>query len=132
MRALSLKDKQGFTLVEFLVATAILSVGLLALINLQWMSIRGNHDSKEMTTAVLLAEKKMEKLKNTPYSSLPIGTFYDTNSMDGLEQSGGIFTRSWIIQKYEGSNFMKMISVNVAWILKGQTHNATLQTVISR
>ena len=78
MRAFSLKNKQGFTLVEFLVATAILSIGLLALINLQLMAIRGNRDSKEMTRAIFLAEKKMEELKNTAYASLASGQ--DTNN----------------------------------------------------
>ena len=49
MKAFSIKNKQGFTLVEFLIATVILGVGLLALINLQLGAIRGNSDSKEMT-----------------------------------------------------------------------------------
>lgn len=134
MKALSLlRNKQGFTLVEFLVAAIIFSVGLLALINLQWMAIRGNSDSKEMTRAIFLAEKKMEELKNTPFSSLLIGTTPDPNNpMNGLGQSGGIFNRSWVIQSYSGSNFMKQITVNVSWTLKGQGHNAIYQTVVSR
>jgi type IV pilus modification protein PilV len=133
MRALSLKNKQGFTLVEFLIATIILSVGLLALINLQLTAIRGNSDSKEMTRAIFLAEKKMEELKNTPYGSLSIGTTQDTNNpINGLGQTGGIFNRSWTIQDYSGSNFMRQITVNVSWTLRGQSHNTTYQTVVSR
>jgi Tfp pilus assembly protein PilV len=119
--------------VEFLIATIILSVGLLALINLQLTSIRGNSDSKEMTRAIFLAEKKLEELKNTPYSSLGIGTHQDTNyPMNGQGQPGGIFYRSWNIQNYLSSSYMKEITVNVIWTLKGQSHNATFQTVVSR
>jgi type IV pilus assembly protein PilV len=133
MTALPLKNKQGFTLVEFLIATVILSVGLLALINLQWTAIRGNSDSKEMTRAIFLTEKKMEELKNAPYGALVIGTTQDNNNpMNGLGQSGGIFSRSWTIQSYLGSNFMKQVTVNVSWTLKGQNHNTTYQTVVSR
>lgn len=133
MNASTIKNKRGFTLVEFLVATVILSVGLLALINLQVTSIWGNQNSKEMTRALFLAEKKMEELKNTPFSSLPLGTTQDPNNpMNGLGQSGGIFNRSWTIQNYTGSNFMKEITVNVSWTLRGQSHNATYQTVVSR
>jgi prepilin-type N-terminal cleavage/methylation domain-containing protein len=133
MNSLPIKNKKGFTLVEFLIAAAILSFGLLALINLQLMAIRGNHDSKEMTRAIFLAEKKMEELKNTPYSSLGIGTQQDTNNpMNGQEQSGGIFNRSWIIQNYEGSNFMKQVTVNISWTLKGQSHTVTNSTVVSK
>lgn len=133
MTAFPLKDKQGFTLVEFLIATVILSVGLLALINLQWTAIRGNSDSKEMTRAIFLTEKKMEELKNAPYGALVIGTTQDINNpMNGLGQSGGIFSRYWTIQPYLGSNFMKQVTVNVSWTLKGQSHNTTYQTVVSR
>jgi prepilin-type N-terminal cleavage/methylation domain-containing protein len=133
MRVFVLKNNQGFTLVEFLIATVILTFGLLALINLQLTSIQGNSDSKEMTRAIFLAEKKMEQLKNTPYGSLSIGTTQDaSNPMNGLGQSGGIFNRSWVIQNYSGSSFMKQVTVNVTWTLKGQSHNATYQTVVSR
>lgn len=119
-------------MVEFLVATVILSFGLLALINLQLTSIRGNSDSKEMTRAIFLAETRMEQLKNTPYASLTIGTTQDPNNpMNGQGQSGGIFSRSWTIQNYAGSK-MKQITVIVNWTLKGQSHNATYQTVVSR
>ncbi len=133
MTVLSLKNKQGFTMVEFLIAAVILSFGLLALINLQLTSIRGNSDSKEMTRAIFLAENRMEQLKNTPFASLVIGTTQDTNNpMNGQGQSGGIFSRSWTIQNHAGSSFMKQITVIVNWTLKGQSHNATYQTVVSR
>jgi type IV pilus assembly protein PilV len=133
MKARFLKNQQGFTLVEYLIATVILSVGLLALINLQLTAIRGNSDSKEKTRAIFLTEKKMEELKNTPYGSLAIGTALDPNNpINGLGQSGGIFNRSWTIQNYSGSSFMKQITVSVSWTLKGQSHNTNYQTVISR
>lgn len=131
MTAIFLKNKQGFTIVEFMVATVILSFGLLALINLQLSAIRGNSDSKEMTRAIFLAETKMEQLKNTPYVSLVSGQD-SNNPINGLGQSGGIFSRSWTIQNYAGSGFMKQITVIVNWTLKGQSHNATYQTVVSR
>ncbi len=133
MRTILLKKKQGFTLVEFLIATVILTFGLLALINLQLSAIRGNSDSKEMTRAVFLAENKMEQLKNTAFSSLANGTILDPNNpINGQGESGGIFNRSWVIQNYAGSSFMKQITVSVNWTLKGQSHNATYQTVVTR
>jgi prepilin-type N-terminal cleavage/methylation domain-containing protein len=139
MMAFFLKNKQGFTMVEFLIAAVILSFGLLALINLQLTAIRGNSDSKEMTRAIFLAENKMEQLKNTPFSSLANGTTQDLNNpINGQGQSGGIFNRSWTVQSYtppysySGSGFLKQLTVNVFWTLKGQSHNATYQTVVTR
>ena len=133
MKSILEKNQKGFTLLEFLMATFILSFGLLALINLQWMAIRGNSDSKEMTRAIFLAEQKMEALKNTPYSSLTLGTTQDnSNPMNGLGQAGGIFSRSWTVQNYESSSFMRQITVNVSWTSKGQSHNLTDSTVVSR
>ena len=60
----------GFTLVESMLTLAIMSVGLMALAKLQITALRGNALSRNMTTAVSIAEQKIEQLKNTPYMNI--------------------------------------------------------------
>ena len=60
-----LKNPKGFTLIEFMVALLILVVGVLSMGSLQVTAIKGNLASKNLTTANILAERKMEEFKNT-------------------------------------------------------------------
>ena len=64
------RESAGFTLIEVMVTLVILSVAILALAKLQISAIRGNILSQNMTTAVALAEKKIEELKTTPYANI--------------------------------------------------------------
>ena len=135
---LHIQNCRGFSLVEFLIAIAILGIGLLALVGLQTTAIRGNLGSKNMTTAVLLIEKKMEELKNYPFSStsLALGTYNDPNNplnSSGLSGgTGAIFNRSWTIQSYAGSLYMKQITVSVSWTEAGHSKSTSCDTIISK
>lgn len=54
------KRQRGFSLVELLVAAAIMAVGLLGLASLQMMSLRTAGTGTRMTDSVLLAERIVE------------------------------------------------------------------------
>jgi type IV pilus assembly protein PilV len=130
-----MKNEQGFTMLELLIAIAILAIGLLGLATLQSTSIKENRDSKEMTTAVFLAEKKMEELKSSTFNAAPlnIGASTDSNNpMNGSGAAGGIFYRSWNVQNYLGSNNMKQITVSVSWTISGKSHSTSLNTVVAK
>jgi type IV pilus assembly protein PilV len=57
------KDDAGFTLLEGMIATAILSIGVLAMAGLQGMSLRRNVDSTELSQATNLANEMMERIQ---------------------------------------------------------------------
>src|SRR3990170_7936279 len=88
-----LRNNNGFTLVEIIVAMGILVIALLGLISVTVMVIKGNSFSKTMTTATTLAEGKMEQLKNTGSAS-KIG--YDTLA-GGTDTVESIYTRTWTV-----------------------------------
>jgi len=128
-----MKNEHGVTMIELLIAIALLSIGLLALFTLQSTAIQGNRDSKEATTAVFLAEKKIEELKNIPFINLTLGTTTDSsNPMTGSGTPGGIYNRSWSVQSYSGSANMKQITVTVSWTQSGQNHSMVLDTLVSK
>ncbi len=127
------KNKKGFSLVEFMIAIAVLAIGLLALVGLQSTAIKGNASAKNLTSAVLLAEKKMEEFKNTAFNSVTIGTTNDPNNpLTSSDGSGGFFNRSWAIQTYLGSTYMKQITVTITWAVGGRSYTTAVDTVISR
>jgi prepilin-type N-terminal cleavage/methylation domain-containing protein len=129
----SVDNNKGFSLIEFMIAITILSVGLMALVGLQSTAIKGNGSNKNLTTAVMLAEKKMEDLKNTAFTSLTTGTTNDPgNPLTGIGGSGGFFNRSWNVQTYSSSTNMKQITVTIAWTAAGRSHSTSLDTVVTQ
>ena len=57
----SICSNAGFTLVESMLTLAIMSMGLLALAGLQITALRGNALARKMTTAVSIAEQRIEE-----------------------------------------------------------------------
>ncbi len=129
-----IKKQEGFTLVELMIAVAILAIGLLALAGLQVTAIRGNLSSKGQTTAVMLAEAKMEEFKNTAFSSLSNVTNQadSNNPLNESGQSGGRYNRYWTIQNYAGSSNMKQITVTVSWTETIGSRSISLDTVVAK
>jgi type IV pilus assembly protein PilV len=68
------KGQKGFTLIEVMIAMVILATGLLALMGLQIVSIRSNAFSNEMAQASILAQTRLEEIRNKPYASLATGS----------------------------------------------------------
>lgn len=56
-------NQKGFTLVEVLVAVAIVSVGLLAVASMQSTAIKGNTSARDATIAVQLAEEMIDRIR---------------------------------------------------------------------
>lgn len=63
MKGFFCRDQSGFTLVEILVAIAILMIGLVAV--MQWfpMGTAGVETGRRQSTAVFLAEQKIEQIR---------------------------------------------------------------------
>ena len=121
----SIGPKAGFTLVESMLALAIMSVGLLALAGLQITALRGNDLSRRMTTAVSIAEQRLEQLKNTPYTNI------QAEAASEVTASNLHFTRQVTVTNGPLPN-TKSVSVLVSWQDQSQTHTLPLATIIGQ
>jgi type IV pilus assembly protein PilV len=65
-----IKKQSGFTLIEVMIALVVLAAGLLALATMQIVSIRSNAFSSEMTYATMLAQTRLEQIRNMPYDNV--------------------------------------------------------------
>ena len=64
------KRQSGFTLIEVMIALVVLAAGLLALATMQIVSIRSNAFSSEMTYATMLAQTRLEQIRNMSYDNV--------------------------------------------------------------
>ena len=62
-------DQRGFTLVEMLMATVIILVGLVAVAQLVPTSVMMNSNNRNDGTALVFAERVLEEMRNQPLSS---------------------------------------------------------------
>jgi type IV pilus assembly protein PilV len=121
----SVGPNAGFTLVESMLTLAIMSVGLLALAGLQITALRGNDLSRRMTTAVSIAEQRIEQLKNTPYTNI------QAEAASEVTASNLHFTRQVTVTNGPLPN-TKSVSVLVSWQDQSKTHTLPIATIIGQ
>ena len=103
-------NKKGFTLIEVLVGLVLLAIGLLAIAGMQITSVRGNFFSSNMTQASIMAQDRLETLRNLAFTDAALTT---GNHNEGVIP-GTIFTRDYDVQLIPGTTMLN-ITVRVRW-----------------
>ena len=133
----------GFTLIEVLIGVSILTVGILGVATMQISAIRGNHFSDNTTTALILAEQRMEELLSKPFNHDDLENAEPTNDnnlgsittvdySDRLDESGalnanGYFRRIVNIADDNPLPGNKAITVMVTW--RQDKHKVSLTSI---
>jgi type IV pilus assembly protein PilV len=117
--------EEGFTLIEIMIALVVMSIGLTALAAVQISAIRGNAFSKRMTTAMSIADGKMEQIKNGSYASII------SESATQVTQSNMNFTRQVTITNGPLAN-TRTVNVTVSWSEGSKSHMVPITTIVSQ
>jgi type IV pilus assembly protein PilV len=123
---LPLIPDDGFTLIEVMIALVVMSIGLTALAAVQISAIRGNAFSKRMTTAVSIAEARMEQIKNGSYASII------PESSIQVTQSNMNFTRQVAVTNNSPLANTKTINVTVSWSERSKSPSVPITTIVSQ
>jgi type IV pilus assembly protein PilV len=122
----ALDDKNGFTLIEILIATVIITVASLGVASLTVGIMRGNSYSSRLTTATTLVQDRLEQVRRIGYA----------NAMTALatENYGSItnfneYKRVTSISNDSPSSNMKTIFVEVLW--DNDKHNIKIGTILA-
>ena len=141
MAGRKLHGKEGFSLIEVLVALVILAVGLLALAMFQITAIRGNAVASKWTTATQLSQDRLERFRHVPWVSIASSNAagFNTGTMqpvyanlpgaqgDNTITRGTQFYRVWNVA--DNSTTLKTITVWTCWQDDlSQWHNVMLVT----
>jgi prepilin-type N-terminal cleavage/methylation domain-containing protein len=88
-----MRDARGFSLLEVLVATTLLTVSLTALAQLFALAARTNSSARATTDATILAQQKMEQLRSLTWGSdglgLPLTDTSTDIAVDPERETGG-------------------------------------------
>jgi prepilin-type N-terminal cleavage/methylation domain-containing protein len=104
-----MRNNNGFTLIETMVAMTVLLIGILGVMGMQYYAITGNASSRELRVATTLTSELLVQLIGTPYTNMvamgdgtePSVTAadYGGNDFSFTAATGGmVFTRSWWIE----------------------------------
>ena len=116
---------RGFTLLEVLVALTILSGGLLGVTGLTMGIIKGNLYSKNITSATIVANQRLEEIKRIGYTN--------ANSLAGttsVSMGGTTYTRLTTISDATPAANMKTATVTVSW--NPGAYSTSLNTILSQ
>jgi len=112
------RRNRGYTIVEVLVGIVLLSVGILAVAQMQVMTMNSNKAANQKTTAITLAQDKAEYFRTIPYSTIGNTPLSDTV---------GSYNRSWVVENNTPANNLKRVTITVSWPGK----QVQMQTIIA-
>jgi prepilin-type N-terminal cleavage/methylation domain-containing protein len=133
VRVDALRAEHGFSLIEVLVAAAILAVGILSLAQLLAMTVSANAAAGRTTDATVLAAQKLEDLRAEPWSVLEANI---GEAADFLDRSGGpidtssaaAFRRRWFIEPWFGDPAHTLVIRVIVTTAREEAATVTVRT----
>ncbi|NOQ17486.1 MAG: hypothetical protein GQ581_10545 [Methyloprofundus sp.] len=124
------KKMGGFSILEALIASIVVGVGMLGLAKLQGITLANSSESRLRTDALNLAQEKIEQLRTfsnqTTYDAL-------ANAADTSVGSNATFTRNWTITGCSNAVSCQRASVTVTWVDQaGATQTVQLTSYIAQ
>ncbi len=123
-----LHKNSGFTLIEVMIAIAIIAIGIFGVMSLVITVMKGNTLSKRVTTATTIAQEKLEDFKIMDYDNAVDDSGTDTAyNIDYYWKSD--------VQDDTPATDTKTITVDVYWSSGGTntTHNnVEMKTIIAK
>ncbi|HAM41134.1 MAG TPA: hypothetical protein DDX89_05035 [Candidatus Omnitrophica bacterium] len=123
-----LKSAKGFSLVEVVIAIAILAVGLVGSMRVFPMGLRASRRAEELSRATLLAERTMAATKLRSWDELMVGS--STTAEEDAEATVTIDHPE--VEDLVDPASLKRVSVSVQWSQEGRERTLELVTYLRR
>ena len=75
-------SQKGFSLIELMIAIAIFSIGILAVLAMQVSAISTNGGSRKISEALVMAEDQLENFMTLPYASAELDPALNPHQID--------------------------------------------------
>lgn len=122
MKERTTRTEAGFTLLEVMLAMAILGVGVLTIGVAQLSAIKLSSRSEHMSQAMYLAQEQMETFmampQTSPFLDLPVVDAPDPAGIIDIDPTDDNFTnysRSWTVEPNVPNLGLTRITITVTW-----------------
>ena len=117
------RNSRGFSLVEALVAIAILSVVMLGTASMLFTGLAGSAGSNNRYLAAAMAQSRIETLMNTPFASL-------ASQLTPITTNGISYRTKWRVTNTTAN--LAFINLSTTWTDKIGDHGMNFSVVRSR
>ena len=135
---MQLSSKKGFTLVEALIASGVMAIGLLAVITGIYLQTTLLNKTREQTTATLTAQGEIENIRGMTFNEILALTSFNETNAPGLTylHYGSGFGKGDISVDSAGFTIdpnIRRVSVTVTWnSINGKTLTKTMSTLVTK
>jgi prepilin-type N-terminal cleavage/methylation domain-containing protein len=123
-RQFYIKDKNGMTLIEVLMAMTIFAVGFLAIGTMVIWTTRNNTTGNIVTQATMMARERIEFLKSLPIDEM-VNQCLPTLDPEIIDQ---IYQRKCSVDTSHSAT-ANIVRVNVSWNRRGKKREVELATL---
>jgi len=120
------RREAGFSFIDVMMALVILTIGVLALADLQTVALKRGISSQRLISAITIAEQKMETIKKTTYANIV------AEPSTQVTASGLTFTRQVTVANDSPLVNSKTVTVTVTWSDGSQNHTVPTATIIAQ
>ncbi|MDP4857625.1 MAG: prepilin-type N-terminal cleavage/methylation domain-containing protein [Desulfobacterales bacterium] len=122
-------DRNGFALIEVLMAMVIFTVGILALTGLQITTISGNAEARMQTEATAIGARVVERLRSLPFDHDDLVPKVHPHSLPASVSRP--YTVDWTVRADTPVNGTKTVRVTVTPFNKINGRTVTISTIIA-
>ncbi len=121
----AIKNKKGFSLIETLVASAILSGAVLTLGAISTMSVSGTRLNRRYEVAASLLDKQLNLM-----DYIGIDEFIDLGQMEGVFE-GYEPTYHWeVVTEYQDIDSLYLVTITVSWVDGNRPYSISADTML--
>jgi prepilin-type N-terminal cleavage/methylation domain-containing protein len=121
----AIKNKKGFSLIETLVASAILSGAVLTLGAISTMSVSSTRLNRQYEVAASLLDKQLSLI-----DFVGIDEFIDLGQMEGVFE-GYEPTYHWeVVTEYQDIDSLYLVQITISWIDGNRPYSISAETML--
>lgn len=117
--------KQGFSLIELLIACVLLTIGIVGLINAFSIGFSEKLQAKQYALAKNLAEEKLEEIRNLSYSAIVSEARSSVSGFVDFDREVSVTDTEPIVPG------LKQVQIDVFWQAKGGEVSINLHSYVS-
>jgi len=123
MRIRTKRNKRGFTLVEMIAASSILSGAVLVLVAITTRSMTGTRLNRQYEIAASIIEKQLSLL-----DYIGIDEFIELGRADGVVEDFEPGYHWEVSTEYQGIDSLYLVTITVTWIERNKPYSVSVQT----